>query len=362
LEVDQIDREPGLCASAILQDEPWLVTDAARDPRTLTNPLVAGEFGLRFYAGVPLTTNDGYNLGTLCVIDREPRSISPDEVATLGDLATLVMDELELRLSARTTVGLEAELRRQAESVARTLQESLLPAELPVVAGLELAARYHVAYRDQVGGDFYDVIAGADGSGCCTLVVGDACGKGTRAAALTGTARWTLRTVAIDERPPSVALARLNDVLVRAYDNPERYLTLALASVCPAEGGGGGVDVTVALGGHPQPLVLRAADGSVEAIGQTAPIVGWRAETTYTETTTFLAPGDVLVMFTDGMLEAVAGHGETDDGPVREALRPWAGRSAAEVADALDAALAAAVDSDERGMRDDAAFLVARVP
>lgn len=73
VEVSQTSRDPGLCASAILQDEPWLIADARNDPRALTNPLVAGEFGLRFYAGVPLQSRDGHNLGTLCVIDREPR-------------------------------------------------------------------------------------------------------------------------------------------------------------------------------------------------------------------------------------------------------------------------------------------------
>ena len=70
LDVPQIDRAPGLCASAILNDGPWLVENASVDVRTLDNPLVAGEFGLRFYAGVPLTSKDGHNLGTLCVMDR----------------------------------------------------------------------------------------------------------------------------------------------------------------------------------------------------------------------------------------------------------------------------------------------------
>jgi GAF domain-containing protein len=99
--VDQIDREPGLCASAILADEPWIVEDAKSDPRSLANPLVAGEFGLRFYAGAPLRTQDGYNLGTLCVIDKEPRTLTPKQVQVLEDLAAIVVHELELRLSAR---------------------------------------------------------------------------------------------------------------------------------------------------------------------------------------------------------------------------------------------------------------------
>lgn len=99
--VSEIGRDPGLCASAIMQDDVWVVEEADRDPRTLANPLVAGGFGLRFYAGAPLTTHDGYNLGTLCVIDRVPRRITSEETAVLADLASIVVDELELRLAAR---------------------------------------------------------------------------------------------------------------------------------------------------------------------------------------------------------------------------------------------------------------------
>ncbi len=96
----EIGRDPGLCASAVLEYEPWVVTDASRDPRTLENPLVRGELGLRFYAGAPLKTADGYNLGTLNIIDREPRELSDDELEILKMLADLVVDEMELRLAA----------------------------------------------------------------------------------------------------------------------------------------------------------------------------------------------------------------------------------------------------------------------
>ncbi len=101
IDMDQIDREPGLCASAILHDGPWIVADAEVDPRTLTNPLVSGELGLRFYAGVPLRTSDGHNLGTLAVLDTKPREITKAELATLEDLAAVVVEELEVRLVAR---------------------------------------------------------------------------------------------------------------------------------------------------------------------------------------------------------------------------------------------------------------------
>jgi GAF domain-containing protein len=108
--VPQIDRDPGLCASAILADATWIVNDARADPRTLANPLVAGEFGLRFYAGSALRTADGYNLGTLCVIDKEPRELTAEQVQMLDDLAALVVDELELRLAARQQARRAAEL------------------------------------------------------------------------------------------------------------------------------------------------------------------------------------------------------------------------------------------------------------
>jgi GAF domain-containing protein len=97
--VEQIDRDPGLCASAVLQDEPYIVEEARTDPRTLANPLVAGKFGLQFYAAAPLRTGDGHRLGTLCIIDREPRMFSPQQADVLQGLADIVMDEMELRIS-----------------------------------------------------------------------------------------------------------------------------------------------------------------------------------------------------------------------------------------------------------------------
>jgi two-component sensor histidine kinase len=105
LAVQQIDRAPGLCASAILQNDVWILPDAKTDIRSLANPLVAGEFGLRFYVGVPLRTSDGHNLGTLCVIDREPRTVTDKQIAQLKNLASVVMDQMELRLSARRAVS-----------------------------------------------------------------------------------------------------------------------------------------------------------------------------------------------------------------------------------------------------------------
>jgi diguanylate cyclase (GGDEF)-like protein len=100
LEVHETPREMAFCAHAIAAEEVLVVPDALADERFRTNPLVQGEPHIRFYAGAPLRSPDGHNLGTLCVIDRQPRQLSAAEVQRLRLLADLVMREIELRLAA----------------------------------------------------------------------------------------------------------------------------------------------------------------------------------------------------------------------------------------------------------------------
>ncbi|MCW3070162.1 MAG: hypothetical protein JWO44_52 [Bacteroidetes bacterium] len=104
LEARQIGKDPGLCASAILSDEIYLVEDAKNDPRCLANPLVAGDFGLQFYAAAPLKTSDGYNIGTFCILDKRQRYINSDQQAMLKSMADIIMDEIEIRLAARNVM------------------------------------------------------------------------------------------------------------------------------------------------------------------------------------------------------------------------------------------------------------------
>src|SRR5499433_2094601 len=122
LDAQQLGRDPGLCASAILSPEVYHVRDALADARALANPLVAGEFGLRFYAAAPLRTRDNFNLGTLCIIDREPRDLSPAERTMLAKLASVVMDQMELRLAARRI----AELEKAEREMSQQLQQANL--------------------------------------------------------------------------------------------------------------------------------------------------------------------------------------------------------------------------------------------
>lgn len=141
LDVPQIGRDLGLCASAILQDVPYLVSDALADPRTLSNPLVAGEFGLRFYLAVPLRTGDGHNLGTLCVIDKEPRPVSQEQIGQLQKLGSLVMDQLELRLSANTAIAEQNQARRRAEMLVKEIDHRVMNSLQFVASLLDMQSR-----------------------------------------------------------------------------------------------------------------------------------------------------------------------------------------------------------------------------
>ncbi|HEV7291328.1 MAG TPA: histidine kinase dimerization/phosphoacceptor domain -containing protein [Devosia sp.] len=152
--VKQIGKEPGLCASAIVQDQAWVLENAATDIRSLANPLVAGEFGLRFYAGVPLTTTDGYNLGTLCVIDREPRPVTENQISQLRHLASLVMDQMELRLAARQAVSELSGALETARILGQEIDHRVMNSLQLVSSMLQLQARQvegsHAAEQLQV--------------------------------------------------------------------------------------------------------------------------------------------------------------------------------------------------------------------
>ena len=298
LDSTQLDRDPGLCASAILSEGPWIVSDAAVDVRTMANPLVAGEFGLRFYAGVPLRTHDGHNLGTLCVLDREPRLVTADETGILSDLATLVMDQLELRLAAGTAVAQAESRRAEVEVLAEALQSSLLPPSLPHIPMLEFAAHYRPANRLQVGGDFYDVFPIDESS--WGLVIGDVCGKGPRAASLTSRARYSVRAAAIRESAPSEVLRAVNQTIMAGAEPDEPFVTVLFARVQP---GPQSTRVTLASGGHPLPALLRAS-GAVTTVGEPGSLLGVLSTTSFVDAEVELQAGDSLVLFIDGVLDS----------------------------------------------------------
>ncbi|MHB8295350.1 MAG: PP2C family protein-serine/threonine phosphatase [Acidimicrobiales bacterium] len=361
LDIEQIDRDPGLCASAILQPDAWLLPDAARDPRALANPLVAGSFGLRFYAGIPLTTHDGYNLGTLCVIDRSPRQVTAEEMRTLEDLAALVVDELELRLAARTATRQEAELRAtmererdQAARVAYALKPGAVPPESLTVPGLEVATMYRPLDESELGGDFYDAFV--LGPGAWAVVVGDVCGKGTSAAALTTFMRHILQAAAVHRRVPSRMLALANESLLlhaAASDDELALCTATLASVRP---GPDGAAVTFSSAGNPPPYLLHRGEPP-RCLRMSGGMLGAFKDLELDDQTLQLGPGDTLLMLTDGLPDARVGNGTFGELVLDEAL---AGLSDLPPAELL-AALADELVESRATVRDDIA-LVAITP
>jgi PAS domain S-box-containing protein len=215
-------------------------------------------------------------------------------VARSGEL-TDADDELVENVVRRAALALDnAMLYEQQREVAVTLQRSLLPRRLPDVAGVRLASRYLPgADGTEVGGDFYDAVALPGGR--VGITVGDVMGRGVRAAAVMGQLRAALRGYALENHPPAQVLARV-DALVQALEDGE--LVTALYGVLdPAAGA-----VTVASAGHPPPVVVGAAGGVRAVRLDPGPPLGVDVRS-FGVVDVPLAPGDTLLLFTDGLVE-----------------------------------------------------------
>jgi phosphoserine phosphatase RsbU/P len=201
----------------------------------------------------------------------------------------------------------------RARQLAQTLQRTLIPPAPPTIEGLDVAAAYRPAGAgDEVGGDFYDVFETAEGD--WVVVVGDVCGKGVQAAAVTSLARHSIRAAAMRESSPSCVLASLNATLL--HHSPDRFCTVVCLRVRPDAGG---AEVTVASGGHALPLVLSG--GAVETVGRPGALLGVFAAPELHDATLRLAPGEALFAFTDGLTEGRRGAELFGDDRLRSLLR-----------------------------------------
>ncbi|MGI8758783.1 MAG: GAF domain-containing protein [Acidimicrobiales bacterium] len=257
-------------------------------------------------------------------------------------------------LAARAGMAIaNARLHRGRTEVARTLQKSLLPHGLPLIPGIDIAARYRpVGDGSEVGGDFYDVFRSGDGR--WGVVIGDVSGKGVLAASLTALARYTVQTAARQGDPPSAVLQVLNRSVVE-HNVGERFCTVALAMVEPLDGT---LRVTAAFGGHP-PLLRIEPDGVVRPFGRSGSAVGLLETPSFLDEATVLHEGEALVFYTDGALEARSPQGDFADGLLEATLARTAGASA----DAIAGAVEEAILSFQGGRaRDDMAVVVLRQP
>jgi serine phosphatase RsbU (regulator of sigma subunit)/anti-sigma regulatory factor (Ser/Thr protein kinase) len=276
----------------------------------------------------------------------------PDERLLLAQTFVGVAAITALVLAAVTTERRRAE--DTVQHIATTLQQSLLPTRLPEIPGVEAAVEYRPAgERHAVGGDFYDLFRRDDGS--WAALVGDVCGKGASAAAVTGLARYTLRAAAMQESRPSRVLDLLNDAMLRQRA-PDEFCTVAFTRLEP--NGGEGAHATVSSAGHPLPLVLRS-DGTVEAIGSHGTLLGVLENPKLTDATVELRAGDTLILYTDGLTDAHAPERVVTQADLALTLAACAGRAAPEIARDVARTL---LDDCEGEPRDDIALLVLGIP
>ncbi|MFJ8827464.1 PP2C family protein-serine/threonine phosphatase [Streptomyces sp. NPDC102467] len=255
------------------------------------------------------------------------------------------------------------EARRQAEAdrdrlqeTLAVLQQSLLPAQLPHIPGLEAASYYHTASPDLLGGDFYDLFPA--GAGRWAFFLGDVCGKGPQAAAVTSLTRYTLRAAALHDPDPVNVLTTLNTVLHERYTSGDpRYCTAIFGTLHPRDGQ---VGVHLAAGGHPSALIQRANGRTDYLPTPGGMLVGVLPRAQFTAARTELAPGDTLLLYTDGLTEA-------RPAPTRElygedALRAFGAAQPPAGPQALIDALTGLIASFGDGLDDDTALLALGMP
>ncbi len=256
--------------------------------------------GMRHVAVVGIQVGD-QTLGALTLIrGRSGTPFSQDEVS--------LVEELARRAS---TAVLNASLYEERAEVAHTLQQSLLPPSLPEIEGLQMAVHYRpVGQASEVGGDFYDAFPVPDG---WLVAMGDVTGKGAAAAALTGLARAALESVATLTGRPGLALEHLDRLLARRGD-------MALTSVAALHIRSDELPPRVSVygAGHPPALLIRR--GEVSALLAPGPLLGAFADQSWAPLEVRLEAGDVVVLRTDGVTDAVGVDGRLGEDAVRRAL------------------------------------------
>lgn len=398
--VQQIPRDESFWGSAKARV-------AFASPDALANPATAGsrfvrEHRIRFHACAPVVTYDGHRVGTVAVMDTGARNAADVQLSALEDLAALVMELLESRLSTLDAIGMERTLRdaaefardearidrdaaqrdrdaarrdrddarlnsdaaQQARDAARrdlddaqrdrdgarldrtdaqrardkaqrdrddarldrdiavrdrniaeydrdlteeyasVLQRTLLPPALPNIEGLSLASHYHPASSRRVGGDFYDVFA--IGEKRWAFFIGDVEGHGVEAAVATSLIRYTLRSAALHYRDPVDGLAELNSVLLREL-HPRRFCTVLYGTFETHENNQG-FRITMATGGHPPALLVDPVSGKAHEVRSSeGMLVGMMRNVIFDACDIHLRPGQTLLFYTDGIVEARRG-------------------------------------------------------
>jgi signal transduction histidine kinase/CheY-like chemotaxis protein len=338
--VDGIEIGPavGACGTAVFRGETVIVSDTSSDPLWADHRELAAEHDLAAAWATPVRADDGELVGTLAVYYDEPREPSPEDRRVVDLMAR----------TAGVAIGRARDAQARANRLAE-LQSSLLPRALPEVPGIRAAVSFRPEERgSDIGGDFYDLFSlPGDAWG---LVVGDVCGHGAEAAAVTALTRHTTRAIARLQRSPSRVLSIVNDEL-RVSDH-DRFCTALYGRIDPIADG---IVLTLACGGHPPPLVRRAS-GAIETISVRGPMLGAFADAVFPEATAELGPGDTLLLYTDGVVE------RNPRVPGENGLRALVGSVGSDDVDAMVAELDRRAFGTPPGpLPDDAALLAIQV-
>jgi serine phosphatase RsbU (regulator of sigma subunit) len=233
---------------------------------------------------------------------------------------------LAMDLARRAATAIDnARLFHERNRVAETLETSLRPPALPSIPGIDVGSRYRPAGTgSEVAGDFYDIFEGDRRD--WFAVVGDVSGKGAEAAAVMALARYTVRTAALGRSKPSQILQILNEALLRS--ETERFCTATLLRLRPRPDG---LLVTVSSAGHPRPLILRRG-GEVVEVEADGTLLGMFPEATLRDVDLTLADGEVIVAYTDGVVEERIGDEFFGEERLRAVLAEGLELTASEVA------------------------------
>ena len=306
----------------------------------------AVKVGVRSAFAFPVPVN-GEATGVVEMYSLSPQPPAPELLAILQSAGQEIGRFLE-----------RAQSRRHLIEMAEALQASLLPPQPPAIPGLDIAVRYRAAAGEgQVGGDFYDVFPLPDGE--WVVLIGDVSGRGPRAAALTALARYTLRAASVGAASPSAALRVLNDVVRREVESTiegdDRFLTAAFLTIRPSAQG---FRLEIACGGHPYPLARRLS-GEVSEVPCQGELIGVFETHESRDEVVELGRGDLIVLVTDGVLEARRGAEQFGDDKLRSVIARSGAGTAAELADAIEAEVAQFATA---GAADDLAIVVVRLP
>ena len=250
------------------------------------------------WAAVPFRSEG--TVGVLSVHYREPQQLSEHRLY-FSFVAEILATALQRAVSEEQRASHLAELEKtlaERDRIARTLSTTLLPPNLPTVPGFTASAWLIPASRDELAGDFYDLFRLDDGG--WVAVLGDVCGKGAEAAAVTSLARYAARVTALDDPDPLRIAEVGNNAL--SLDPSDLFCTMAIVRYRHGED-----EIDVTLAGHPQVRLIR--DGKVHRVGRFGPALGL-ANRPHTMEREPLLPGDTVVLFSDGLIERSSHFGE----------------------------------------------------